>query len=357
MSNVIYFNSVNSIRIVVYIVATAKKLPSGNWRVQLYLGRDEQKRKIIKSFTGSTKREAELAAALYSHEKENSPKLTVGNAISRFIDAKSAVLSPKTIREYRSIERNAFPSIKSVEVSQINNEQVQRAVNEYAVGRSPKSVRNALSLLTASLSLIAPEKHIRVTLPRPQKTSINIPTDAQIKALLDAASPHLKTAILFASALGMRRSEICALSWDDIDMEKRTLRINKAVVYSEDGLWITKSTKTASSTRRLDLPDFIIAHIRSLPHDNERVVPVTPDTITRAFHEIRKPIGITCRFHDLRHYYASLLLALGVPDKYAMDRMGHATTNMLKTVYQHIMKEKQDEISQKTNEEMGKRFT
>lgn len=56
------------------------------------------------------------------------------------------------------------------------------------------------------------------------------------------------------------------------------------------------------------------------------------------------------RFHDLRHYYASLMLSLGVPDKYAMARMGHATPNMLKNVYQHIMDDKDKEVSLAINQ-------
>lgn len=51
------------------------------------------------------------------------------------------------------------------------------------------------------------------------------------------------------------------------------------------------------------------------------------------------------RFHDLRHVNASVMPALNVPDKYAMRRMGHATNNMLKTVYQHTMSEKEQEVN------------
>ena len=54
------------------------------------------------------------------------------------------------------------------------------------------------------------------------------------------------------------------------------------------------------------------------------------------------------RFHDLRHVNASAMLAVGVPDKYSMKRMGHATNNMLKTTYQHTIKEKEAEYDQKT---------
>ena len=56
------------------------------------------------------------------------------------------------------------------------------------------------------------------------------------------------------------------------------------------------------------------------------------------------------RFHDLRHINASVMLALGVPNKYAQERMGHATDNMLKTVYQHTMSAEQAAVAQKVDD-------
>lgn len=64
-------------------------------------------------------------------------------------------------------------------------------------------------------------------------------------------------------------------------------------------------------------------------------------------------LQLKCRFHDLRHYNASIILALGVPDKYAMERMGHSTTDMLKKVYQHVMTEKRKEVSDVVNAHMN----
>ena len=82
-----------------------------------------------------------------------------------------------------------------------------------------------------------------------------------------------------------------------------------------------------------------------------KVFSLTPDHITDRFERLqRKCFGeVRYRFHDLRHYNASVMLALGVPNKYAMERMGHATDNMLKAVYQHTMKDKQQEIAQQLN--------
>ena len=80
---------------------------------------------------------------------------------------------------------------------------------------------------------------------------------------------------------------------------------------------------------------------------------MTPNSLTDAFIDARNAVGCSFRFHDLRHYNASVMLALGVPDKYAMQRMGHSTPNMLKTVYQHIMEKAQNEQDKKVNDYMS----
>ena len=83
------------------------------------------------------------------------------------------------------------------------------------------------------------------------------------------------------------------------------------------------------------------------PHGTEYIVNLGRHGIYERFQRICKAAGVQhYRFHDLRHINASVMLALGVPDKYAMERMGHATNNMLKTVYQHTMKSEQEKISE-----------
>lgn len=87
-------------------MAKAKKLPSGNWRVNQYVGKDANGKRIYKSFTASTKKEAEYMAANYTlngdHEQKPPAELTLAEAYDRYIESKSNVLSPSTIREYRS---------------------------------------------------------------------------------------------------------------------------------------------------------------------------------------------------------------------------------------------------------------
>ena len=79
-------------------------------------------------------------------------------------------------------------------------------------------------------------------------------------------------------------------------------------------------------------------------------------SISKEFIDTRNALGLKCRFHDLRHYNASIMLALNVPDKYAMERMGYSTPATLKKVYQHTMTGKRAEVNDMINGHMAAAF-
>ena len=132
-------------------------------------------------------------------------------------------------------------------------------------------------------------------------------------------------------------SEIRGLKYGDISNGK--IHVQRAVVRSENGS-VEKTTKTTSGNRWIIMPESILNLINQAPDRDPKayICPYADITIYKNFVSICKKAGIEpCRFHDLRHFAASEAHALGVPDKYAMKRMGHKTDNMLKTVYQHTM--------------------
>lgn len=190
-----------------------------------------------------------------------------------------------------------------------------------------------------------------------KKTHITIPQHDDIERLTTAVKgTQMGTALLLASALDLRRSEVCTLTWDDFDFKRKQVTISKALVLTPDRDWVVKYTKSTAGDRVLALPDALVDYLRSLPRTDKPLVTFNPDSFTKRFVRLRKKYGITCRLHDLRHYYASPMLALGVPDKYAIERMGHETDHMLRTVYQHIMAEKMQKVDRWMNERMTDLF-
>lgn len=335
-------------------MATPKKLPSGAWRIQIYVGKDENGKAIRESITADTKREVEELARKREDQirhgimlDKRSGNVTVGEAIDNYIDARDAILSPKTILEYRNMRRSYCQDIMPVEVGKLTENMVQKSINKLAKTHSAKTCRNFMGLFTPAVKAIDRTIDFRINLPQKEHKEMSIPDEEQLQALLDAAKETpIYVPVLLAATAGLRRSEIAALDYDkDIDYTNNTVTINKAVVLDSERSWTTKQTKTTSSNRKVKIPAWVADEIKKASEQGIR--PANANVITDTFGDICKKLDIkNIRFHDLRHYYASTLLALGVPDKYAMARMGHSTTNMLKNVYQHRMKDKDKEFDE-----------
>lgn len=327
----------------------AKKLPSGNWRVQVYQKLPDGSA-ARKSFTATTKKEAEFLAAQFAldkkEQKAGKDKTTMLTALERYIRTKENVLSPATVREYKRC-LNTFQEvgIADIRVDSITSDDIQRAVNLFAKNHAPKSVRNLHGLISAVIKTYRPDFCLSTTLPQKIKTELYVPSEEDIKRLLEEVrGKKIGIAVMLAAFGSLRRSEIAALTIQDIS--GNTISVNKAMVFGPEHEWVIKTTKTYSSTRLVTMPDFVIAAIRaSEPSEDGRICGISPNVITRYFEEALAKTNLPhFRFHDLRHYQASILHAMGVPDKYICERGGWTTDSTLKRIYQHTMSDKRQEV-------------
>lgn len=343
-------------------MATAKKLPSGSWRCQVYSHTEEsiqpdgsvKKKRIYKSFTSDIpgpkgKRMAEQAASMWAAEKENThsvQNITFGEALNRYIESREAVLSPRTIMDYKRIRKNELQSIMNIKIALITQEDIQKAINIEAQSHSPKTVRNGHGLISAVLRVYRPNFALNTALPKKVRPNIYVPTDTEIRQLLSAVSgTDMELPILLAAFGPMRRGEICALSSDDIS--GNIVHVCKNMVISTDRKWIIKTPKSYAGDRYIDYPDFVADKWRER---NGQIVCLTPDVITNRFNRLLKSNGIPhFRFHDLRHYSASIQHALGIPDSYIMQRGGWGNDGTLKSVYRHVLEDKTKQMDHMAN--------
>ena len=337
----------------------AEQLPSGNWRVRVYDSTGEKP--ITKSFTADTKKKAEFLANQYLVEMKRrkfgltagADAITIdnrefGQCLDAWIDERSNVLSPSTVALYRNLRKKPLGKIEKVPINKLTRERLQNVINEYAANHAAKSVKNVEALLHASLNDIAPDFQWTVKVPQREKTDMVIPTTEQINTLLLATeNTDMYFPIMLAAFMGMRRSEICALTWDDIDFAHSTITIDEAVVYDENDNPVRKTTKTTESKRTLEMPNRVRD---AMPEIYDELITLKPKDITRKFTALCKKLGYKFTFHALRHYYASVSLKLNIPDKYVMERMGHSTNNMLKKVYQHTFKDEQAEVTRRLDD-------
>lgn len=331
-----------------------KQKENGKWIIQVQV--DGKRRS--KEF--ETKEEALYwASGIKTGHKEATRKpssLTVEKAIEKYIETKSAILSPSTVRGYKGIKESRIEEIKTTQLSDLTQDKIQRWVNSLSRSHSPKTVANAHGLISAVLREYHPDMVLHTTLPQKVRPDIQIPTEDELKKIIEAArGTKYELPITLAIWLGLRQSEIVGLTWSCIKGD--TLQIRQAIVMGEDGP-TQKGTKSYSGKREIRLPPYIQNLLADQPRDNEFIVNLSGKAIYSGFSRICEKAGVPhFRFHDLRHANASVMLAVGVPDKYSMKRMGHATNNMLKTTYQHTIKEKELAFDQTIDTEFEKMFT
>lgn len=316
-------------------MATAKKLPSGNWRCLVYDYTDENGKKKYKSFTAPTKKAAELAAAQYNASvKVSRTDLTVAQAIERYISSKENVLSPATIRGYRQMQKAYYDEIGSISIYKLSNERLQRFVSSISEDVKAKTVSNVYGLLSATLKMYRPEAAYRITMPKKVKPRKAAPSSLQVKKLFLMAEGDMKICIALAAYGSMRRGEICGLKYGDIT--GNMIAIHADMVENADNKFEYKEMpKTGDSCRVIQVPEKVIALIGTGPAD-EFIIKRTPNAVTHAFTRLRDRVGLSICLHDLRHHFASIGAVLGIPDTYLSDFGGWSRgSSVLKAVYQN----------------------
>lgn len=339
-------------------MATAKKLPSGSWRCLVFSHYEYvtekdgniKKKRIYESFTcddpsPAGKRRCEAMAAEYANKKEQSNlssyKLTFGEAMDAYISERSQILSPASIRKYRSMQKE-FSMLNNYKLKDINQKIVQQYINSISGTLSPKTVRDRHGLITAVLKRYDQNVILNTTLPKKKRVERNIPSECDIKLLIEAAKGTEMEVPIYLGAFGMmRRGEISALRKSDF--ENNVVHISKTMVLSPDNKWIVKAPKSYAGDRFVPVPQFVVDAFMALPKNG---VNMTPNIITSRFEHVLNNAGIEhFRFHDLRHYSASIQHALGIPDAYIMQAGGWGNDRVLKDVYRHTLEDSKKKMS------------
>ena len=327
-------------------MAKAKKLPSGNWRIQVFVGKDENGRSVMKSFTAPTRKEAEkLAAEFELTGKKNAKRFTVAQALDGYIDLKRNVLSPSTIHGYGIIRRNRLQSLMPLDIHEVDSFAMQKAINEDAARVGYKTINEAKNLIVTALKLYGVKPELNVTLPPKKPRILNLPTPQQVIQMVRGTDIELPC--LLAIWLSLRMSEVRGLQFGDLKDGVLTIQRSRIRLGSKDV--VREVNKTYSSTRRLVVPEYLARLIQAVPHEHETDFIVRQHYlyITGHLKKLAAANGYQLTFHQMRHLNASIMLALNIPDKYAMERGGWSTPNTLKNVYQHTFSEERQLVDKK----------
>ena len=319
-------------------VPTPRQLPSGNWFLQISL----DGRRV--SVTEPTE-EACIARALALRQDmveavDKSSKPTLSAAIDRYIASRQNILSPATIRGYRTIQKHRFQSAMSRPINAYDQNGWQRLVNQEAKIVSAKTLRNAWLFLSSVIHEETGSK-FRIQLPQVVSDGRAFLEPEQIDCFLEAIYGSAYELPALLALCSLRRSELIALTWDKIDLATGTMKIHGSMVPDETGAMVLKKENKNRSSRRI-VP-IMIPRLKELLDAADRsstyVVTMKPSAILNGINRIcaksnLPPVGM----HGLRHSFASLAYHLGMPEKVAMQIGGWENDATMKKIYTHVAK-------------------
>lgn len=359
------------------------------WQITIELPKDPITGKRVRKYKSveGTKKDAERAMHEYIRELEKGYYVTDSKiTISEWIDTWLEVyitpnVSPTTLSRYQGmIKRYIKPIIGHMQVQQLNTLAVQAWVNGLKISPSSgkpmaaATVKHAYHVLKgcmdkAVLAGIIPRSPcIGIMLPKGQKKAAIIYDEEQIKQLINAAKgTEMELVIDMELCLGLRRGELLGLWWQDIDWEKKQVRIirNRVVV---NGKSVVKEPKTENSVRVIDMPDQLVQKLKlhqwacranqlklgKAYMESDYIVvhpdgkPIYPEYLSQMLTKLQKKADLPqCRFHDLRHLCATIMLLQGVNVKVAQERLGHKDIATTMNIYSHVLPSSAKEAAEK----------
>lgn len=285
-----------------------------------------------------------------------------------WLEARVAVRG-STLSAYGSIVRHRLiPYFGKMTLSEIGYDQVQGFVNELAKEVSVKTIHNVIICLRVMLvgkkgasalkrGFLRHDPTRGVEMPAQNQKQIIPPTPEEVWRLIDAGEEigGVGRDMIFVDAFtGLRRNEILAIQYSDVDWTNKELVINKAVSKTKlsEGVkkweWRIGPPKSRKSNRRVAAAEAVLELLRQrrtaakdpsglvfTGQDGQRM---DPDYFNASIYgRVAAHAGLSkVRFHDLRHFFASMLIAQGESAKYVCDQMGHSSIQVTFDTYGHL---------------------
>jgi integrase len=355
----------------------------GSWELRYSLGTDPAtgRRKIATATIHGDRKAAErelrrLLRTVDTGEHVNSARRAVRDWLTRWLDTVRAEVSPKSHERYAEIV-NGFlvPALGNLPLAKLSPSDIQTAYNSWAIGGrldgkdgglSPRTRRHIHRILRSALARAVEQQELarnptdsfKKRLPKVERRSMTTLLPEQSARLLQAIE-HTRVywPVLLALATGMRRGEVLALRWKNVDFDRGMVRVVESLEQVKKAPLRFKPPKT-DRHRAITLPAFAIDEFRRLKRQQAEELlalgirqtgdtlvcsradgePLQPQSLT---HEFTYQVGRVkdlprVRFHDLRHSHATQLLLAGVHPKVTQERLGHTTISTTMDLYSHV---------------------
>lgn len=356
---------------------TIVQLPSGNWYAKVYSHMDGSGTRIDEHFTNCSPEDVAFDVAVFKLEKmknkknklkskkNNYDKMILGDAIDKYIEMKDGVLSPTTIQGYKKIRKHRLKDLMNTQLKDIDQTRIQEEINKEAKiispytkkKLSPKTISNIHGLLSSTLKAFLPNTpELRTTLPAKVKKIIELPPAAEVIKLVTGTPIELPC--MLAIWMSYSLSEVRGIKASALS-EDGYIVIKEVVVDVGGKATAKEAAKEYERIRKAQLPNYLFELIKKQEtYINFRntgvdgyIVSLSGSAIYKRFIRMQEEANFQhITFHQLRHLNASVMLALDIPDKYAMERGGWKTPHTLKSVYQHTFSDERKAVDKKVND-------
>lgn len=350
----------------------------GKWAIVLDVPDPEtgKRRRKWHTFHG-TKREAQTECARLITEINGGQyvepsKTTLKDYFVRWLEHEKAHVSPKTHERYEELLlKNVAPVIGSIALTKIDASKLDHAwAKLLASGRrdskgglSPRTVHHCRRVMLTAMDQavrwkMIPSNPVALTRPpkieRAQMAAYGAPETAKMLAALEGSRMFIPA--LLASLCGLRRGEILALRWENVDLKAGSVAIRQSA--EQVGTEVRYKEPKSGKARTVALSSTVVDEMkrhRAAQAEEQLKLGIRPDARSFVVAQIDgkplKPTSLThewtrliaktdlpqIRFHDLRHSHATQLLAAGVHPKIASERLGHSTIGITLDLYSHVM--------------------
>lgn len=342
------------------------------WCFVIDLGRDETGKRRQKWFSGyRTKKDAEKALAERLTEINKGVYIEPTNMTFRELlqlwlaEYVKPNCRPKTHEDYsRHIRIHIEPALGGVPVYRLAPVHFQKLYNElHANGLSSSFVQIIHTICRSSLKwavemqMLQQNSAEKAKPPKKRRSEMRYWTSEQVQHFLNTISDHVHYPLFYlAFFTGMRRGELCALHWEDVDLQNGRISVKRTTQRLKGkGLSIYEHTKTKMGRRVIDISPGVISTLKKhkakqaaefmqighTPHlvfCTYKGTPVDPNDFRQYFQRLTKKAGLPpIRLHDIRHTHATMLLQQGVHPKIVQERLGHSTIQMTLDTYSHLI--------------------
>lgn len=360
-----------------------------SWRVSVFVGRDENgKRRYDTQTVKGSKKDAQTALNAMLRDKDlgllgDARKQTLNEYLNIWLETIAKPrLHPRTFGDYgdlmRLYIRKPLGHIKLADLKAAHIQKVYAEMQSQEL--SPRRVRYTHAVLRSALQhavktdVLPRNVATLVQLPKQTRKEMDVLNQTEVGAFLEAVQgERFATMFSFALATGCRPEEYFSLQWKDIDFEKGTATIRRALItHRTGGGWHFSEPKTKQSRRTIPLPTSTLKELKThrrnqleaklklgtkwsdfdLVFPSEVGTPLNPANITRAFKKALEnaEIRTSIRLYDLRHTTATLLLQAGVNPKVVSERLGHSTIVLTLDVYSHVLPSMQKDATEQLEE-------